>query len=224
MLEWRRQDRRHPLFRRGPRKWGEKFSPQQTGLVLTPRRWKKNGMPGRWHSRMFRAQPDENRRKPGGLQGHRCCPGGSGGFGRSGLRTQAGDLREGIVMGKQGPRTPTPACTEGASTRARVLPMDYVNKLPPSCWYIIRPPHQYKIPSSSTRSLELARGTRSDHRLLVPRRRQRCGHHARASTRCSASTQASMLRYLRAWVRQSSGRSRARSTTGPPSRVARSRS
>ena len=59
MLEWRRQDRRHPLFRRGPRKWGEEFSPQQTGLVLTPRRWKKNGMPGRWHSRMFRAQPDE---------------------------------------------------------------------------------------------------------------------------------------------------------------------
>ena len=41
---------------------------------------------------------------------------------------------------------------EGASTRARVPPMDYADKLPPSPWYIFAPPPRYIFPPPLTKA------------------------------------------------------------------------
>ena len=51
---------------------------------------------------------------------------------------------------------------EGASPRARVPPMDYADKLPPSPWYIFAPPPRYIFPPPLTRP------TREKHRPFLP--------------------------------------------------------
>ena len=47
---------------------------------------------------------------------------------------------------------------EGASPRARVPPMDYADKLPPSPWYIFAPPRRYIFPPPLTRGCEKVGG------------------------------------------------------------------
>ena len=55
-----------------------------------------------------------------------------------------------------------PSRAQGASPRARVLPMDYADKLPPSPWYIFAPPRatfsQTNIPALTARTMQISSG------------------------------------------------------------------
>ena len=67
-------------------------------------------------------------------------------------RRQPSEIPPACPRGPTGPSHARAAASraEGASPRARVPPMDYADKLPPSPWYIFAPPPRYIFPPPLT--------------------------------------------------------------------------
>ena len=71
------------------------------------------------------------------------------------MRVDDVESAKGIVVGGRGPAmTLDPAEIRGASPRARVPPVDYGDKLPPSPQYIFTPPRRYIFTPPLTRMRE----------------------------------------------------------------------